>query len=287
MSIVSEQGIELSPSLLIGGMTMAALFAAGIIAGIIFVYRHVKSDGYTWRQRSEFLKTVDISSFPLRLLIAFLVLGFLFIATLAQMRSDIMFGNWGFVLQSLAFHWLVILFVAVWIYRSKKTWRDVFGLSRKSLAPSALQGLAAYLIALPLIFTAGYLYQILLITTGYVPSPQPLMEFMTGEMGTWPRFYAILVAALVAPVSEEILFRGLLLPLAARSLGVLGAVVITSALFAAMHLFIPALVPLFVVSLACSFAYIYTGSILTPIALHSIFNSINLAMFTILRDSIL
>lgn len=287
MSIAGEQGVEISSSLLIGGLAMGALFVTGLVAGAVFAYKNFKSSGFTWRQRSNFLANVKVGAFPLRLLIGCLVLGFLSIAYLAKVRPDIMFSGWGFVLQSMVFHWFVLLFVAGWIHQSKGSWGAVFGVNFKSLAPSAMQGLAAYLIALPLILTAGYLYQILLITAGYEPAAQPLMEFMTGDLGAWTRFYAIFIAIIVAPISEEILFRGLLLPMAAQRMGVLGAAVFTSAIFAVIHLFIPALVPLFVVSLACSFAYIYTGSIITPIAFHSIFNAVNLAMFTILRDSML
>ena len=80
----------------------------------------------------------------------------------------------------------------------------------------------------------------------------------------------------VAPIFEEILFRGIALPLLARRWGVAPAVVAVSAFFAVIHLHVPSLVPLFIIAVSFSLGYLYTGSLLAPVVMHALFNGVNL-----------
>jgi len=266
------------------GTLISFLFVIGIVSGVAFWIRHCRHAEISWRQRMRFLCKVPLPSLPVLILIAglFLVHGLVILA--AVFFRDALEGEWGFVLQSAAFHWFIIFYVIAWHAKGQWSWYQYFGLRLKALSHNVSRGVIAYLIAMPVIFASGYIYQIVLIKFGYEPAQQPIMNFLTGDIPIWTRIYGVLLAILVAPAGEELLFRGLILPVVSRKLGVPMAIVAVSMLFAAMHLFIPALVPLFFVSLACSYAYVYTGSLSTPIALHSMFNSVNLAFFFILHD---
>ena len=86
----------------------------------------------------------------------------------------------------------------------------------------------------------------------------------------------------LAPVAEELFFRGLALPLLARRIGVAPAVAAVSGVFALLHFHVPSLAPLFVIGSAFSVAYLATGSLAVPIAMHAVFNAVNLGVLYLL-----
>jgi len=87
-----------------------------------------------------------------------------------------------------------------------------------------------------------------------------------------------LQAAIVAPLSEEILFRGFLYPALKRYTQPFVALVVVAAMFAAIHLHLPALLPLFLLSCLLTASYELSGSLLVPILVHAGFNVVNIAI---------
>ncbi|HJZ46100.1 MAG TPA: type II CAAX endopeptidase family protein [Roseiflexaceae bacterium] len=84
----------------------------------------------------------------------------------------------------------------------------------------------------------------------------------------------LLGTAVMAPIVEELFFRGMLYPLLRRRLPVWLAVVANAVIFAALH-FIPILLPiLFVMGLLLSFVRARTNSVVPCILIHAINNTI-------------
>jgi len=80
---------------------------------------------------------------------------------------------------------------------------------------------------------------------------------------------AALTMVVAGPVVEEIVFRGLLFGALARPLGVLGAALISAALFAGVH-GDPVLFPtLAALGFVCALSYAATGNLAVPIVLHA------------------
>ncbi|MBN2138751.1 MAG: CPBP family intramembrane metalloprotease [Sedimentisphaerales bacterium] len=105
---------------------------------------------------------------------------------------------------------------------------------------------------------------------------------LVGQYSQWSlRVLVFLVAAVVAPLLEEILFRGLvqtvirsLLEKAGYSQSAWPAIAAGSALFVAAHAN-PAHWPgLFVLSMCMGYSYEKSGSLLRPIIIHALFNGI-------------
>ena len=94
----------------------------------------------------------------------------------------------------------------------------------------------------------------------------------------WTMLALLGLAMFIAPVAEEILFRGILVPLLMKRLGAGPAVILSSVLFALVHLHAPSFFPLFVLATGLALAYIYTGSLWVPIMMHALFNGMNLAI---------
>ena len=108
---------------------------------------------------------------------------------------------------------------------------------------------------------------------------------LTGDMSAGMRVYLMILAVCIAPLFEELLFRGIGLPLISKGLGVPGGVIAVSIFFAIIHFHLPALVPLFIIASAFSIAYIYTGSMVVPITMHALFNGLNMGMLMLLRTT--
>lgn len=95
---------------------------------------------------------------------------------------------------------------------------------------------------------------------------------------------AIIVSAvLIGPLFEEIVFRGVLQTSLMRLMHGRRwlALLLSATVFSAIHAWvvpIQALAPLFVLGLVFGYLYERTGSLLTPIVAHSVFNATNIAI---------
>jgi membrane protease YdiL (CAAX protease family) len=90
-------------------------------------------------------------------------------------------------------------------------------------------------------------------------------------------------AIAVAPVFEEFLFRGFAYPVLKQRWGAWRALLVVSAVFAAIHFHLPSLGPLFALGVGLGLAYEASGSLLAPITMHALFNAANVAMVLYVR----
>ncbi|MBP7830107.1 MAG: CPBP family intramembrane metalloprotease [Kiritimatiellae bacterium] len=187
------------------------------------------------------------------------------------------------VLQSALFNLVGLWLVSRSLSRRGLTWRRAFGGLRAGWPARLGAGALYYLAAMPFIWFYSLVYQAGLRASGYTPEWQDVAAAFAGESSGAVRLLLFLLAVGLAPVFEEVIFRGILLPLVARRWGVAAAVVAVSALFALVHGHLPSLLPLFLIAVAFSLGYIYSGSLLVPVTMHALFNGINLVMLGWLR----
>ncbi len=139
----------------------------------------------------------------------------------------------------------------------------------RTLVTGGILLLAAY----PLIFLADLLTQKLL---GIPASRQSIVEMFNGSQTIEQRVLIIVLAVAIAPLVEEFIFRfffyGVLKRYFGRSIGL----VANAVLFAAVHAHIPSAAPLFVLGSCFTIAYEWSGSILVPMTMHALFNSLTL-----------
>ncbi len=93
--------------------------------------------------------------------------------------------------------------------------------------------------------------------------------------GFMPLLWAAII--IIAPISEEVLFRGFLFRgFAASWMGTVGAVVITSLIWAGLHgqYNLYGIAGIFVGGLLLGYARVKSGSVLVPIAMHALLNLI-------------
>lgn len=115
---------------------------------------------------------------------------------------------------------------------------------------------------------------------GLPPPPrQQVLDFVaSGESGVWLVVATVIV---VAPVVEEVVFRGLLFQVLRRRLGVSVGIVLSSLTFAVVHLELItrplSLAALLVLGAWLAAAFHRTGSLVVPITAHALFNGVAVA----------
>jgi membrane protease YdiL (CAAX protease family) len=99
------------------------------------------------------------------------------------------------------------------------------------------------------------------------------------QAANWPSRLALTLMALVlAPVGEELLFRGVLYPAIKQAGYPRLALWGTAVFFAVIHVNIVLFLPLLVLALALTMIYEWTDNLLAPIVAHGVFNGLNLAV---------
>ena len=159
--------------------------------------------------------------------------------------------------------------------------RESLGISRRG-APKRL-GLSVllYLAAIPLLWFYSMLYQILLYQFGYNFYLQEVAEVFLQPAPIMEKAAMYFVAIVLAPVFEEIVFRGVLLPWLVRRTGFWPGIALVSVLFAAIHVHLPSFLPLFLLSAMFCVAYARTRSLLVPIGMHACFNAVTVVLLAL------
>ena len=155
---------------------------------------------------------------------------------------------------------------------------EIFGLGRVS--PGKVPFIAAGLVlaVLPALLLANVLMMNFFPTHA---EPQELVKVYKSAVagGRSGIIAAILFSATVmAPLAEELLFRGYFYPVLKRLFGPMSSAVFVSVLFGAVHGNLLTLPSLVLLAFALTLAYEWSGSLLVPIFMHAVFNGTNLLL---------
>ena len=127
------------------------------------------------------------------------------------------------------------------------------------------------LMVLPLVALASWMLQLVWKDPG---GTNPLLEMVLGTSDGWALAAFGFTAVVLAPLFEETLFRGVLLPVVARHLGGAWGVLISALVFALAHLSLAELVPLAVLGLGLGLLRWQTGRLAAAVWLHAFWNSL-------------
>lgn len=273
---------HIPPSQFMQGLLMLAILLGGLaaLAGLIVRACLQPPDARAYRRRLRLRRPRGVDFWVL-LAVLLLMNGALIIGVQlwtggAEDRLDALQGPLA-VAQTLALQGAAL----VWIVRvwggSRAHWRKRFGMDRHWIR-DIFHGVWGYAAAAPLVIVAALGWRFLLKRWGIEVAPQDLLNLVAGDPTGWLARYLLFVAIVLAPISEELVFRGLALPLFSRKAGVVAGVTASALLFALLHMNIGAFGPIFVFGLALGAAYVVTGQLRVPIVMHMAFNGVNLSL---------
>ncbi|HEX7561172.1 MAG TPA: type II CAAX endopeptidase family protein [Candidatus Humimicrobiaceae bacterium] len=126
-------------------------------------------------------------------------------------------------------------------------------------------------LSLILIFLVSFIYVIILQKVFGIEAPGSKVDELV-RSGNVSGNILIVVTAVIAPLCEEVYFRGFLYPAFRKSFGVVIGIFLSSVVFAAAHLDLFSFFPIMVIGWILAFMYEKTKSIFPVIFLHSIYN---------------
>jgi membrane protease YdiL (CAAX protease family) len=133
-----------------------------------------------------------------------------------------------------------------------------------------LWGFGGYCAALPIVVVVSLINQQLWQGQG---GSNPLLQLALESRDTVALGMFFFTAAIAAPIFEELLFRGFLLPSLTRYVPVWGSILLSSLLFAIAHLSLSEILPLTALGIVLGVVYTRSRNLLAPMLLHSLWNS--------------
>jgi membrane protease YdiL (CAAX protease family) len=136
----------------------------------------------------------------------------------------------------------------------------------------AISGAATFLISLPAVALVSFAWQALLELCGIPAEKQDLIDLFANAKSPGLLLFMAALATLIAPVTEELLFRHGLFRYARTRLPRWAALGLPACLFGALHANLASFAPLVTLGLIFSLAYERTGRIGTTMVAHALFN---------------
>ena len=180
--------------------------------------------------------------------------------------------------DALAFQGVLLAGLA-WRARGKRQAYGVHAPIRAICSQAVLRWLAV----LPLLWFVAFSWQAGLTLCGQASDFQEAIRLFLESDDLGQRAQLALFAVVLAPIAEEGLFRGILLPLLVRRTGAVAGLALATLCFAGLHANLGTFVPLAVLSSALALAYVRTGTLWVPIGMHALFNAANLALLLALH----
>lgn len=265
---------------LFGGMMLLelVLLAAG---GVLMVSYAIQRRHGKWAPLGHPLAPLNpVQADQMALRVAQFLLLFVFAGALVNLGLRGTLNSGG---QSVVAGLLLVGFAISYLSRKStdgETLRSRLGFTARGVEKMAVWAACALAVEQPLLHISAQFSSFLFRS---LPSPEhPLINEFQGGMDVWTRVATIVSAVVLAPIFEEIVFRGMLLPALDSALGKpFWAIVVNGLLFGAMHpTGIPAILPLATVGFVCAMLTYQTRSLLPAILLHVLHNGLTLLRVT-------
>jgi membrane protease YdiL (CAAX protease family) len=191
---------------------------------------------------------------------------------------------WQMVIAGVSFQGSALVLIGLFLREHQLTWSESFGF-RNDRDRAVLLGLLASATVLPIAWLLQMGVATVLDRLHFEADAQVAVQLLH-DAPTWlDRLPLALVAIVVAPPAEEMLFRGLLYPAVKNAGFPRLALWGTTLLFAAIHWNILSFLSLVLLALVLTWLYEKTNNLLAPIAAHSLFNALNFVALLLLDQA--
>jgi membrane protease YdiL (CAAX protease family) len=193
--------------------------------------------------------------------------------------------RWGLhaVIATLALQGTGLFWIALFLREHGTSWTDAFGFKNEWPAALALGAVLAIVVvpgAWILQNSSVDLLNLLHIKT----EDQAPVQLLREAHSAGKIIYLAFATILLAPVAEEMLFRGIIYPMLKRTGFPRLALWITAFFFASIHMDLAVFVPLLFLAVMLTLLYEWTNNLLACIVLHGLFNAANFAMLFLMKN---
>ncbi len=139
------------------------------------------------------------------------------------------------------------------------------------VAGGAFQALRGWLMVMPLVLLTGWIMNLFFGDQG---GSNPLLDLVLSSHDFLSLALLFITTVVFAPLFEELVFRGVLLPVLVEKIGRFGGVFLSALVFALAHLSVGELPPLFVLGVGLGLLRLTSGRLFPCALMHSIWNGV-------------
>ena len=157
---------------------------------------------------------------------------------------------------------------------------DYFQFKGLPIKDAIINGFKGWLMIIPFVLLVSLIMNSLIDNQN---GSNPLLEIVLNNDNYLSFILLFLTTTLLAPLFEEIIFRGILLPILSRDFGIILGISISAFIFALAHLSISEMPPLLVLGIGLGITRIVSGSLLSSVIMHSLWNGLTFLNLFLLR----
>ena len=158
--------------------------------------------------------------------------------------------------------------------------KDYFQFNFLPIKDSFFQGFKGFLMIIPFVLLVSLIMNLLIDNQN---GSNPLLEIVLNNNNYFSFILLFLTTTLIAPLFEEVIFRGVLLPILSREFGIILGITISAFIFALAHLSISEIPPLFILGLGLGITRLISGRLSSSVIMHSLWNGMTFLNLFLLR----
>ena len=158
--------------------------------------------------------------------------------------------------------------------------KDYFQFNFLPIKDAIIQGIKGWLTIVPFVLLISLIMNSLIDNQN---GSNPLLEIVLNNNNYLSFILLFITTTLLAPFFEEIIFRGILLPTLSRDIGIILGIIVSAFIFALAHLSLGEMPPLFILGIGLGITRIASGSLLSSVIMHSLWNGLTFFNLFLLR----
>ena len=264
-----------------------------ILLGVILAFKAlfvtISSKEIKWKE----FKPLDLNLLDMVLLISggFVVLGEVFSPLFSITLVDLLFNKLPLeLIQSLKIFFgyffmavppLIILYLQIKSVDGKFNFRkDYFQFNLFPIRETLAKGFKGWLTIIPFVLLVSLIMNLIVDSQN---GSNPLLEIVLNNSNYVSFTLLFFTTTVLAPLFEEIIFRGVLLPILSRDLGIVIGITISAFIFALAHLSISEIPPLFILGIGLGIVRLTSGRLFSSVIMHSLWNGLTFLNLFLLR----
>ena len=176
---------------------------------------------------------------------------------------------------------LLIIYYQIKSFENKFIFKkDYFQFNFLPVKDSFFQGFKGFLMIIPFVLLVSLIMNLLVDNQN---GSNPLLEIVLNSNNYVSFVLLFLTTTFLAPIFEEVIFRGVLLPILSREFGIILGISISAFIFALAHLSISEMLPLFTLGVGLGITRLISGRLSSTVIMHSLWNGMTFLNLFLLR----
>ncbi|MDC3118537.1 CPBP family intramembrane metalloprotease [Prochlorococcus sp. AH-716-K03] len=158
--------------------------------------------------------------------------------------------------------------------------KDYFEFNFLPIKDSFFLGFKGFLMIIPFVLIVSLIMNLLVDNQN---GSNPLLEIVLNSNNYVSFILLFLTTTFLAPIFEEVIFRGVLLPILSREFGIVLGITTSAFIFALAHLSISEMIPLFTLGIGLGTTRLISGRLSSSVIMHSLWNGMTFLNLFLLR----